>query len=285
MFKSVLFFFLSLSSLAPAAEPECRDLLARYLASPWSSILRPVTDPVIKAALQYTIYFSRYGRVRVKGLTDIKGDRGIVFAPNHPSRTDPLIQVLTLHARFRPRPLVFEEELKRPVLGSIIQLANPVAVPSPEGKTRREFLTANRAMLEEVVLGLARGENFLVYPEGQLTKNGRPEVRNVSFIELLLRSAPEARIVMAQMNGMAGSSFGFSAEGQIAEVLPNLQARVSDLRANAFFLTPRRDLTITYREATDFPRSGTREEMNAYLSAFYQAGYLPHRSIPYRWNE
>nr|MBL0702293.1 hypothetical protein [Desulfobacterales bacterium] len=66
-------------------------------------------------------------RVTIVGISDIaaKGDKGILFLPNHPAFIDPIILSVYLHKKFRPRPIADEAQINRPV---IRQLAEAVHV-------------------------------------------------------------------------------------------------------------------------------------------------------------
>lgn len=281
----ILVFFLVAVPLFGETPESCLDPLRKanekqQTKSFWKE---RVFDPLLVKSLKLALR-SRY-RIKVEGLEKIdpKGG-GILIYPNHPGYTDPLLQFTTLFSKFKPRTVVYEGELNRPGIGELIKSTGALAVPEPKDHSEAELERSIEEMTDAVAAGLARGENFLVWPEGALSR-GLPNVEGKSFFDRILEKKPDVRIVLSQTNGHMGSSFGWGATGQAPDLARVAVKRMIDLVKGGFFFLPKRPLTLKYEEVKDFPRNGTRTEMVEYLNRFYREGLKPNTYVPYRNSE
>ncbi len=102
-------------------------------------------------------------RCRVAGRENLTDGRAVVFCANHVSNLDPPILFLVLHPRLR---LLYKAEFGRvPILGRAVRLGGfvPVERRNPE---------QGQWAVEQAVVGLWRGETFLVFPEGTRSRTG-----------------------------------------------------------------------------------------------------------------
>ncbi|HQE58093.1 MAG TPA: 1-acyl-sn-glycerol-3-phosphate acyltransferase, partial [Spirochaetota bacterium] len=70
-------------------------------------------------------------RITINGMDEIKakGNRGILFLPNHPGLIDPIILTLVLKKYFNPRILADSDRIDLPVVSSFLK--NMKVIPMP----------------------------------------------------------------------------------------------------------------------------------------------------------
>src|SRR5947209_7716596 len=80
-------------------------------------------------ALTRMVIALRY-RMQVRGLDPLHGLKGpVLILPNHPGLIDPVLVLSALWPRLRPRPMVYEENFKNPLLHLLMKVMNAVRVP------------------------------------------------------------------------------------------------------------------------------------------------------------
>jgi 1-acyl-sn-glycerol-3-phosphate acyltransferase len=100
---------------------------------------------------------------RLEGADRLPRGRTVVFCANHVSNIDAPLLFVALHPRLR---MLFKSEfLKVPILGRAARMAGflPVERHNPEQSQRA---------VDQASLALARGESFLVFPEGTRSRTG-----------------------------------------------------------------------------------------------------------------
>jgi long-chain-fatty-acid--[acyl-carrier-protein] ligase len=225
-------------------------------------------------------------RIEVRGVDAIarKGRRGILFLPNHSALLDPAFIVAHLYPAFQLRPLADEHQVNRTVFGYVALLYGSRILPTLErsGAGARD---RTRKALEDIADGLRAGENILLYPAGRLKRQYLEDIGSASGTETLVKAVPEARIVLVRHNGLWGSSFSLGFNGEMPDIGAALARGIKYLLLNGLVFMPRRRLTIELVEPDDFPRTGSRAEINRYLERFYNAGAARNTYVPYTFWE
>ncbi len=204
---------------------------------------------------------------------------GILFLPNHPGYTDPAIETTELYERYHARPVMAEDQSN-----PLTSIARPFYVPDvdhPDAHTQERL----DKLVDDLAAFLDKGGNLILYPEGRLTRN-LPELGGQSIVEAILKKRNQTRIVLAQMNGHGGSSFGPGPTGDFPDLKTVITKRLMDLAYNWLYFKPmpKRRIDIKYVEPKDFPRT-TRHEINPYLQKFYRDQLKPNLYVPYRFDE
>lgn len=219
-------------------------------------------------------------RIRVTGIEQIaaRGSRSILFLPNHPALIDPIIVGTVLHRRFRARFLADRDEVDRPVVSALADRIGVLRMPDlakrgPSAKAEVE------AAVNEMIASLRRGDNFVLYPAGHIYRGYLEDLRGNSGVERILDAVPEVRVALVRTRGLWGSGFS-RVSGRAPDVAATLRRGARSLLLSGLFFAPRREVTIELREPADFPRTGGRDAINAYLQAFYnenapRALYVP----------
>ncbi len=221
-------------------------------------------------------------RVKVIGVDEVlkKGNRGILFMPNHPALIDPVIMMSRLFVPFSPRPLADEEHVDNRLLRPLMNALNAVVIPDLKKRGNK----GRGAVLEgvqNITNGLASGDNILLYPAGRIYRSRYESLGANSSVALVVKRVPEARIVLIRTTGLWGSSF--SRANGIPSLNRNLRTFVLAILASGLFFMPKREIKIELVEPADFPRDAGKLEINAYLEKFYNRVVTGNSVVPLFW--
>ncbi len=220
-------------------------------------------------------------RIRITGLDEIlkKGNGGIIFLPNHPAFIDPLITVTRFFPSFRPLVLADRDQVDLPVVRNLIRHLNVIMMSDPRVYRHSaidEIADAMKASLET----LKNGGNVMFYPAGHTSYTRHEDLGGTSAVETIIKGCPEARVVLVKIDGLWGSRFSRSA-GVRPSFIDELKKGVLIILSNLILFTPRRRVNIECAEQPDFPRTGTRAEMNRFMENFYNRNLSPRLHVPY----
>ena len=219
-------------------------------------------------------------KIEVRGLRQLKlGKGGILFLPNHPAQIDPAIINTLLAPKFHPRPIVIEHFYYLKGIRFFMNLVRALPLPNLDVSTNTWKLRQVEKSLNEVKEQIQKGENFLVYPSGQLKKKGHEIIGGNSFIQRILKAAPDVQVVLIRTSGLWGSLFSRAITGESPDFGKVFKQGVKILLKNGIFFCPRRKVTVEFELAdAEFPYSGTRLELNQYLEKWYNC-YLDSARI------
>ena len=219
-------------------------------------------------------------QVALRGVERIaqRGRSGILFLPNHPALIDPVLIMSYLRGPFAPRALADQDQIDRPFIRWVANRMDVRAIPDIR-KYGVEVRPKVEATIREAIDDLKRGANLLMYPSGHAYRSRYEDLRGNSAVEAILREAPEARVVLVRTRGLWGSSFSYAhGTPSIGQAFTRGVLKAAE---NYLVLTPRRRVTIELHEPADLPRRAGRNEINAYLEAFYNQDAPPNTYVPY----
>jgi len=244
------------------------------------SRLRSIVARLLVYAVR-PLFALRY-RIDIRGLDSLrrKGRQGILFLPNHAALLDPVLLVVYLYPDFQVRPLADEHQIGRTAFGKLALLYRSRILPNLE-RSGHAARHRTREAINDIAEGLRAGENILMYPAGHLKRQYLEVVGSASGTESLVKAVPAARVVLIRQNGLWGSSFSIAFSGKMPSIGPALARGFKYVLLNGIFFTPRRRLTIELVEPEDFPRTGTRAEINRYLERFYNENAPRNTYVPY----
>jgi 1-acyl-sn-glycerol-3-phosphate acyltransferase/acyl carrier protein len=222
--------------------------------------------------------------ITIDGLEEIKKKnqtKGILFLPNHPAVIDPVILGAILYLHFKVRPLVDKEQIKAPVVHFFMEKIRSIEIPDllVDGK---KVLKQVLQGLDTVVQGLKQGDSILFYPAGRVYHCQFERLRGSSGTESIIKKSPGTRLILIRTTGLWGSSFS-RVSGKRPNLIRNIKKKIGPILANCIFFTPRRNISISFHEPSDFPFKGSKEEINTYLEKFYNQTSCPAKVIPYFW--
>ncbi|HXG12505.1 MAG TPA: AMP-binding protein [Gemmataceae bacterium] len=232
-------------------------------------MLRLLCDAVVLIARM--ILRLRY-RIRLHGAEQLHGVKGpALIVPNHPAYIDPAIVTPTLWQWLRPRPVLYEGNFPPLLLSLLVKLFRAVTVPGLEQASTRARERAQQAV-NEVIEGLRRGENFLLWPAGRVQRDGVERLGGTRSAADILRAVPEAELIRVRTRGLWGSMFSFARTGKRPSLGRNLWKGAGLLLSNLIFFMPRRPVDITVERVDRAHRpEPKREVLNPWLEEWYNA--------------
>lgn len=228
-------------------------------------------------ALRYILWLAaclvlsfRY-RLRVRGLSRVRGVRGALILPNHPGYMDPPNILRALWPTLKPRPMLTVSVFASPLLFWLPKAIRAIELPDLDQPSVDAREKAQRA-IDDVVAGLQRGENLLMWPSGRLQTEPYASLGGARALTEILKQAPDAAVIAVRMRGLWGSRFTTAWSGGKPALVKNLIKGAGLLLASALLFMPRRELSITV-ERIDRSRLPEleREKVNRFFEAWYNA--------------
>ncbi len=231
-------------------------------------------------------------RVRVHGREQLRRLKGpVIVFPNHPAYIDPAIVLGWLYRELRPRPVLYEGlflqpgYFQTPLAYPLIRFLGALLVPDLNQPSARARARAEQAV-SGVIEGLARGENFILWPAGHVQRDGVERLRAARALTDILRQAPEATVVLVRTTGLWGSMFSYAQTGSRPPLMGRFRAAFGWLLSNLLLLMPRRrvDVTVEVLDRAKLPPL-ERDKVNRWFEAWYNAGgpaepkYVPYHAL------
>lgn len=222
-------------------------------------------------------------RVKVTGLeqlADLKGPTLVM--PNHPAYIDPPLVLSHVRLGSPVRPVVFTGMYRHPVLHPIMRMIEALEVPDLAEHSQAAH-ERTLAMIDSVVEGLQRGENFLIYPSGRLRRQQGEVIGAARATHEILQRVPDANVVLVRTLGAWGSMFSFARTGAMPPLGRRMVQSVLWMTANLLFFAPRRHVHIHLEVVTrDQLPAEDRDRLNRYLEQWYdKAGAETPSFVPY----
>ena len=202
-----------------------------------------------KFLLNILVFFARFllsmrYTIKITGLSKIQHKNGVLILPNHPAEIDPSIISIILWREFKLRPVVLEDFYYMPVLNTLFRMLRTLPMPDME-KGRSQFkLRRINSVINEITNGLERGDNFLLYPSGRLSRDGSEMIGGASAINSFLQNSPDANLILARTKGLWGSSFSCVYRNKRPYLFKQMISGEGVLLLNLLFFTPRRKINI-----------------------------------------
>lgn len=219
--------------------------------------------------------FSLRYRVEIQGLDLIedkffKRKGGVLILPNHPAHIDPILMVLYLWPKKAFRPLAIEYMYNQPFIHAFMRLIKALPIPNFETSVNDIKLKKGEQVLRIIAGGLHKGQNFLLYPAGRLKHGGKEIVGGASATHTLLHECPDCNVVLVRTTGLWGSRFSRALTGTSPNFIQNMKEGIGYIFKNFIFFMPKRHVSVEFfLEPEDFPRKGSRIELNKYLENWY----------------
>ncbi len=236
--------------------------------------MKKIIEYLIAYMVSLALWF-RY-RIRVEGFEKLTPEAltrsgGILFLPNHPAYfVDPCIATLAVWPKFPIRPMIIEYMYYTPGIHTVMHVMNALPVPNFVNSSNSLKKKKGEKVIQTIISDVKKGENFLIYPAGKVKHAAREAVGGSSAVQKILQEAPEANVVLVRIKGLWGSSFSRALEQPVPTFGGALLMGLKIILKNLILFTPRREVVVKLEPApADFPRDGTRMEINKYLEDWY----------------
>jgi long-chain-fatty-acid--[acyl-carrier-protein] ligase len=212
-------------------------------------------------------------RIDVHGADKVRDLRPpVLILPNHIGYIEPITLFTILWPLFRARPLLWEGIFLNPVFYPALTLIRAVRLPEVK-RASADARARTEQGIAEVIAGLRRGENYIVWPSGRAQRDGVERLGASRAAADILRAVPETQVVLVRTRGLWGSSFSYAYTGKTPPLARRLLQGVALLWANLIFFMPRRsvDITLELVDRRQLPEL-RRETLNPWLEAWYNQG-------------
>jgi acyl carrier protein len=210
----------------------------------------------------------------------------ILFLSNHTSHLDgTILSVILLQKKLPLSIWALDETFKLPYLRWAARhkdVLKVVKVPNiPERRSYKHVAKLHK-LVSRTGDGLKKGANFLIFPSGKLKKTPIEKMDGKSAVPLIIQQCPNIPIILIRINGFWGSRFSRATKQEarwgtrFVKSSTMFWHSLKMLLLNGIFFIPKRKLIIEMRLAgEDFPRFGTRLEINHYLENYFNAIWGP----------
>ncbi|MCB1109213.1 MAG: AMP-binding protein, partial [Chlamydiia bacterium] len=154
-------------------------------------------------------------------------------------------------------------------VGSFMRMVDALPIPNFETSTNAWKVKQAQKTYQKIKEGLARGQNFLIYPSGHL-RRAPHEMVGGSLVHDLLEECPNAKVVLVRTSGLWGSAFSRALTGALPDFWKVLWKGFKTILKNGFFFVPKRSVNIEMCLAPDdFPRGADRRTLNRYIEDWF----------------
>lgn len=236
--------------------------------------MKKIIGFVLAFLIRLMLWF-RY-RFVVKGLDKLnpgtlKKPGGVLFLPNHPAIfVDPISVTMAAMSKYPIRPIIVEYMYYAPILHGVSKFLNALPMPNFAYSSNSLKRKKSEKIINELIEGLRKGENFLIYPAGKIKLSAYEAIGGSSAVHQILQAVPEANIVLVRTKGLWGSIFSSYLTGKAPPMMTAIFQGFKFCLKNLLFFTPRREVTIEFEVApSDFPYQASRLDFNRYLEKWY----------------
>lgn len=223
----------------------------------------------------------------------------ILFLANHSSHLDGTILSIVLLSQKIPLSVwALDMTFKLPYLRWAARhkdILKVVKVPNIPERRSEKHLTNLHKLVTRTADGLKRGQNFLIFPSGKVKKTPLEVIEGKSAVPLIIRQCPDVNIVLVRINGMWGSRFSCATKFEHRWATHSIKGftmlwqSLKMILLNGIFFIPKRKVTVDLAPAPpDFPRHGSRLEIDRYLENYFNSiwgsrGEPLHKVPDYFW--
>lgn len=220
------------------------------------------------------VLFSLRYKIEIRGKDLLKKSHfdqkeGILFLPNHPALVDPIFVAIFLWPKFKVHPLVVEYIYRQTGINLVMKLVGALPVPNLDTSVNEIKIKNAEAVVSEIIKGLGSGQNYILYPSGRLKHTGKEIIGGASATASILNQRPKTNVVLIRTTGLWGSSFSRAYTGRSPDFKSTVLRNIKYALECFVFFMPRRKVIIELESPKDFPKAGSRIEINRYLENWF----------------
>lgn len=200
----------------------------------------------VLARLVYFLLSLRYD-ISVQGKELLGKDAPYLIMPAHIALVDPIIIRALLRRNMILHPVVTNYFYSSPLLRPIFRLLK--AVPVAEIEKDKGDKEDAQAMMQQVSSALAQGENILLYPQGELARQGYQSIIGKKAAFYAVQNAPKnTRLITINIKGLWGSRSSYARNGDGPSLVIFLLKGLFFAIFNLFVFIPKRKVSIEIQE-------------------------------------
>ncbi|MEI8365559.1 MAG: 1-acyl-sn-glycerol-3-phosphate acyltransferase [Parachlamydiaceae bacterium] len=241
--------------------------------------------------LSHTLLLPLRYQIEVKGQECLDPKRGgvnrsVLFLSNHSSHIDAsILGTVILREGLSLSIWALDLTFKLPYLRWAARRKESiqvVKVPNIPAKRSEKHTSHLHKLVTRTADGLRKGKNFLIFPSGVVKKTPMELIHGKSAVTLIVQQCPNVPIILVRITGLWGSRFSYATPlearwgTQSVQPLRMVWKSLKMLLLNAVFFIPKRKVLVEFIPVgPDFPRFGTRVEVNRYLENTFNASWGP----------
>ncbi|MBI5346744.1 MAG: AMP-binding protein [Chlamydiae bacterium] len=195
---------------------------------------------------------------------------GILFLPNHPAHIDPVLITTQLWPKYQLKPVVIEYIYRQRWVNFLMKRIGAISIPNLDTSLNEIKLAKAKSTVQEIIKGLHKKQNYLLYPSGRLKQTGKEILGGASAVQTILQESSAVNVVLIRTTGLWGSSFSRAYTGKTPDLKATIAMNLKYLFKSFIFFMPKRKVLIEIEPAPlDFPFKGSRVEINQYLESWY----------------
>lgn len=245
-------------------------------------------------------------KIEVKGAECLDPKKGgvnssILFLSNHSSHIDATVLGVTILKMHLPLTIwALDLTFKLPYLRWAArhkESIQVVKVPNINERRSEKHSSKLHKLVTRTGDGLQKGKNFLIFPAGRCKKTPIEKIDGKSAVPQIIQQYPKVNIIIVRITGLWGSRFSSATKLESRWATRSIRPMVmfwtslKMILLNAIFFIPKRKVTVEFIPVgNDFPRYGSRLEINRYLEKTFNEkwgsqGEPLYRVPDYFWRE
>lgn len=234
----------------------------------------------------YRFCLSLRYKVIIRGESLLTDSSTKLFLSNHQALVDPQI-ILAWIYKYKPvAPIVTEDYINIPLIGTFIKKLNAIPVSNLEnGKRDLEVMNTISKKVSTVLLN--KGD-VILYPSGMLTVDGIERINNKRAAFQIISELPEhVKVIGVRINGLWGSYWSKAKTGKTPNIIYCFIKGIAIVLLNGIFFVPKKEIIIEFKDITYNVKTNltNRKTLNNYLESFFNAIPIEKKKIKYFfWN-
>jgi len=220
--------------------------------------------------LIYKFFLSRRYKVEIKNAEILKHNWPVLLLPNHVALIDPQILMTFLDKYLRLSPVASEKFFLVPVLKQVMQMFGTIPIWEMSEWADEEKV---KAVFGKVVEAMKQWKNILIYPSGEIYKQGFESIIWKQAVYNIAQNMPEnTKVVWLRQRGLWGSMWSKAWDNGKTWFFSLLLKGIFIVFANLIFFVPKRKVSIELEDITDqinLYKNMSLWEFNKYLENFY----------------
>jgi len=225
--------------------------------------------------LIYKFFLARRYKVEIKNLEILKHNWPVLLLPNHVALIDPQILMTFLNNYIKLSPVASEKFFEVPVLKQVMKAVWTIPIWEMDAWADKEKV---KKVFDEVVKALKNGKNILIYPSGEIYKQGFESIIWKQSVYNIAKNMPEnTKVVWLRQRGLWGSMWSKAWDAGKTWFFSLFFKWVFIVFANLIFFVPKRKVNIELEDITkqiNLYKNMSLGEFNKYLENFYNTPLL-----------
>ncbi len=209
-------------------------------------------------------------RVNITWKQNLIHDGPVLVLPNHVALVDPRIMLSFLWKYLKLSPVASEKYYNKPIFKQIMTLMWTVPIWEMSAWADPEKV---KQVFAKVVNSLEKWNNILIYPSGQIYRQGYESIKWKQSVYNIAKMMPEnTKVLGVRDRWLWGSIWSMARDNWKTWFFKLYWMSIKYVFANLIFFVPKREVNIEIEDITEnikLYRNMSLNEFNLYLEDFY----------------